>query len=272
MYRLLKDSHIKTVPALPDKLQAQDLLSALRSLRLDPQHHPAYHHQRSPSGLHNGTIMDMTDNFSSEHSRRPPSHLHSPFDPGPTSPAQSSVISANFHQSPTRQDMSASDIPTSAPGSLPPVTYGPPFEFARPSQPKVIIDQTHHLPSDHATSPGVSLSSGFVGQEPWHSEGHHPLSPAEHSLQRNGRASGESPSRGFAVENGQRNDGNVHSWAWAGETGLGVGFYGLNNLLGARDPNAGMDWESIEQRGEIVVPHDSHAQHVHGKWHGTPLN
>lgn len=278
MYRLLKESHIKTVPPLPDKLQAQDLLSALRSLRLDPQHHhPAYNHHRNASGLHNGTIMNMNDNMFAEHNRRPPSQLHSPFDPGPTSPT--SVLSSSFHS--PRPDMNASNIPTTAPASFPPVTYGPAFEFTRPSQPKVIVNQTHghSLPSDHATSPGVGLSSsGFVAQEPWHHDGsHHPLSPLEHPLQRSRRTSGESPSQGFVVDTGQpRNDGNVHhsnNWGWNGETGLGVGFYGSSNLAAsAHDSNAAMDWESIEQRGEIVVPHDSHAQHLHGKWHGAPLN
>lgn len=296
MYRLLKDSHIKTVPALPDKLQAQDLLSALRSLRLDPHYHPAYAQQRNPSGLHNGTIVNMNDNVIAESIGCPSNDFHSPFDPDPTSPSQPSVISSGFHQSP-RQDitssMSPSNIATTAPESFSPVTYGPPpFEYPRSSQPKVVLSQarSQHLPPDHeTTSPCLGLSSGFADQEPWHtpdSGGSHPLSPIEqHPLhrQRSRRASGESPSsRCFVFEHQReqlhRKDTPTHTspWGWstAGEMDAGLAFYGCHNNIAtdAHDIRLGMDWESIEQRGATVVPPDSHAREVPGTWHGVPLN
>lgn len=282
MYRLLKESHIKTVPPLPDKLQAQDLLTALRSLRLDPQHHrSAVNHHRGASGMHNGTIMNMAENMFADHSRGPPNHVDTPFDPGPTSPTQPPVLSSSFHESP-RPDLSASNIPTPTSGGFSPATYGSGFNFTRPSQSKVIANQARSLPSHHATSPGLSLSSAFMPQEPWHPDSGHSLSPMEQPLHRSRRTSGETaPQQSFPETNHaqQRND-DLHNWSWPGPAGLGVGYYGSNSNLtagggeggGAHDSNSVMDWESIEQRGEIVMPHDSHAQSVHGKWHGAPLN
>lgn len=281
MYRLLKESHIKTVPPLPDKLQAQDLLSALQSLRLDPQHHqPAFDHARDASGMHDGLIMSMAENMFADNSARPPNHVNTPFDPGPTSPMPSSVFSSSFHQSP-RPGLSASNIPMSAPGSFSPVTYRSAFDFVRPSQPKVIANQARSLPSHHATSPGPSLSSGYLPQERWQPDCGQSISSMEHSLHRSGRTSGESAPQSFpATYQPQQTGGRMHDWSWPSPAGLGVGYYrGNNNFTAvdgeggsAHDSNSVRDWESIEQRGEIVMPHDSHVHNIPGKWHGAPWN
>lgn len=282
MYRLLKESHIRTVPPLPDKLQAQDLLGALRTLRLDPQHHhPAFNHHCGASGMHNGTIMNMAKNTFADHSRWSANHVDTPFDPGPTSPTQPSALSSSFKQSP-RPDLSASNIPTSAPGSLSPVTYGSAYDFARPSQPRVIADQLRSLSSHHATSDGISLSSGFMPQESWQPDCRQSISPMEHPLHRCRHTSGEIAPQSFPATSHpqQTGGGGMHDWSWSGPAGLGIGYYGSNNNLcaggsegdGVHDSNSVMDCESIEQRGGIVMLHDSHAHNGHGKWHGAPLN
>lgn len=291
MYRLLKESNIKTVPPLPDKPQAQDLLTALRGLKLDDRSQASSYHRPLPT-----------------HSHSHPGHFATPLSSSPNvvdTRFQSPTMHPQFESVPsTPQDINASAssrIPTSMPGSFVPGPFGS-FVYARQAQPPVFQGHRHSLPTEYATAAGLGPPGGLADtamSSSWHhsTNAWSPVTSLQMSspatvmkspqlLMEDIHVGDERESNNQMLRHHQQQHQSQHhhqqqheqqpqaqqpQWAagaWTGETESGVGMF-TNFLTGAgggvagggnnHDSGLGLEAESIEQHGEIVLPHDPRA-------------
>lgn len=267
MYRLLKESHIKTVPPLPEKLQAQDLLTALRGLRLEHQHAVHVEHPISMNRRSNGRIMAAAEQIPPDYETACRNRMQHHFDPGPRSPTHPGLF---FHAAPGQESMNGSRILMQLPRSFASMQYSP-YECAPPA-PHILVSQSHTMPShpatSHAPSPNLGLQSGLMAPMSWppHSSR---MSPGASSLDLSRAASHQqSPPQMFTPDDSNfDHDRAARHWSWNGvENGGGGGGGGGGSGVGylAAAPHdgrsMGLDLESIEQRGDIVAATDSGVQ------------
>ncbi|CAK4034307.1 Hypothetical predicted protein [Lecanosticta acicola] len=294
LYRLLKESNIKTVPPLPEKPQAQDLLTALRGLKLDPRsqshgHRLSMHAQSQFSSAANNATGVSKNRLNLQ---LPSQSLHG--QPEASSSGSPTLASMYGPCLPSTQDLSpsaASRIPTSAPGSFVPGAFGS-FDYSRYTQPPAFLPHRHSFPTGYPAATGSgSPTSGGLASVPASTSWHHPTSawspvasvdmgsPTTTVIRTPQSPPGDSRARGGEHESSNKDNGyrqqqqhqhqhqhpsQQHAWAatWAGEMRGGVGVGMFANMMGGGDEydsGLGLEAESIEQRGRIVLPHDTHA-------------
>lgn len=276
MYRLLKESNITTIPPLPEKPQAQDLLVALRGLRLDkpPPPQPSSQHHRHT----NGSIMDFTDDGTPPEPTPPDHMMQSYFDAASRSPLQPSMFVPSFPPVPaTRQASNAPAIPTSMSGSFTTMPY-PTFDYTRTTHAPMHAQPDHTFSPMHAHSPvfGQLQANGngitSTSADSWHGS-HDPSTSPTITTHMSPRSSAPSRSprsvdEGCDRNNNERPHHHHHHqqqqqqyWNWPE-----AGFYGNGEasgmagtgLAGAHDLGLRVGMESIESR-TCIGPHDSQA-------------
>lgn len=265
MYKLLKDSNIRTVPALPENPQTQELLSALRVLRLDGRAANPFQ-SSSPSDVQQGgpriRIAEMPMPAIDDAPRRISAHspsTQSSFEHNSRSPIQQPMFMPHFGEAPFRHPTGYTSFPTSSPGFSP--TPYRPFDYAQPMQQQPLLAHRTHVP--HPVHPAAVAGHTFQGggvmalQQPWR-QPTNSLSPGASSplggLSNQPTPVDSSPPSFSGIEHGD--EGSLHPpWPWPYESDLA---YYANHGGITHESNIGLELETIAQRGDIAMPHDSH--------------
>ncbi|USW55942.1 Putative zn(2)-C6 fungal-type DNA-binding domain-containing protein [Septoria linicola] len=271
MYRILKESNIQTMPILPDKPQTQDLLAALRGLKLSSQsHHLARSGSTTSDGLKDGhrtQFEEVPIPPQKDYHGSVPSPMNHPSTTSPLQPA--SMFMPHFGSAPSSHspNMTAhASNPTPVHHTYAAAPYRP-FDFARPVHPHAQVPPHSLQPAQPARHGFLPCRDGAMQMpEPWHP------SPASLTPTSNAplEARSDRPTPLASTPNTfteprhenlhmqQHNQQHISQpWAWG--VGPDLSFYANNALGSHHDSRIGQIVEPIEQRGDIVAPHDSQA-------------
>ncbi|PIA96139.1 hypothetical protein CB0940_10099 [Cercospora beticola] len=262
LYSILKESNIQTVPALPDKPEAQDLLAALKGLKLDTRSQSVSSSQRQDGTHMQMNEMSMAGQPDYRQGSAPVALHHHPA----TSPLQPAPIFM-----PQLGPPGMSSNITSHASKPTPAQYAPPY---RP------FDAPHPLPA-HVLGPHYL---------PSHTIRHDFLPSGENSAMRmtdswQPSPSSLTPSTNTPLDNRSHNPTPLAStpgmfaegqhegmymqpyahqhlsqpWAWEAAAAMHAGPTSNSHY----DPRV-LSPEAIEARGEMVAPHESQAPYQHG--------
>jgi hypothetical protein len=243
MYRLLKESGIQTAPALPDMPSTQELLTALRGLKLDetPVHRAQPSAPTDPS-----TPSDARDPIRQDSGER--SGQHSGHAPTPMTLSSASPWHHPMY------------VPYFEPGHSPAMSVRPSLSSPMRSSYSPMPSETYEHPrqmqhqtvTSHSQLECGSETNGLMGMPQAWPMTPCPLSPD--STPMGGRSNQPTPLQATEVGAGPSSQ---QAWPWT--------FNGYGSAMGyPHDASSlGMQMDSIEsqQRGDSVRPpnfHDSH--------------
>lgn len=171
MCRLLKESNVRTVPALPEKPQAQDLLSVLRGLKLEQRYNSLQHNVASDSSK--GCVRLSIDEISSERSLPQQNHAHRPPENDTRSHVQQPMLAPQFTSPPHQSAPSQLNIS----GPMHPEFSSPytAFEYGQPmpcNGPQIVAQHPPQLSQTTdsafaARQSWLSPRGNVMMQEPW---------------------------------------------------------------------------------------------------------
>ncbi|KAM3413705.1 hypothetical protein BST61_g10398 [Cercospora zeina] len=278
LYSILKESNIHTVPALPDKPEAQELLAALKGLKLDTRSQAGSSSSQLPDETHRQVNKMSMPGQPDYHPGSTPVTLHH-------HPATSSLQTGPIFMPQLLGAGLASNMNTSHASNPTPAQYAPPYRpFEAPHAMPVHMLGPHFL-STHAVHQDFlpSVEHGALPMpESWQPSpssltpsANTPLDHRSHNPTPLAGTPGmfaESQHEAMYLQQQQYAHQHQHQhqhqhltqpWAWEAAVQAGPTSGGHHHHHHHYDPRA-LSAEAVEARGEMTAPHESHAPYQHG--------